>query len=392
MKPDDILNAIGEVDERHVKRAHMKDWLKAILAFTVTLAILAVTTGFLMQPDYVLTRITPDFKVNNDYVDPANLVDPKWTAMVQTQYLNGVEVSKTTFERALFGNYKVTFSPSKGDEIVLVGDAHGDHYRYEYLRCGDESALYMESFYGEDLIGRVNFITINGKQTYESGERFFNMLELEYSGSEYLVKQTKLTDDHILGYRTLDYVNHRLAETKDYDAEGRLLGRTVFSWEANKCSSISYDGTDNILGTSLCNYDWLGRITVRENYDASGDLISEELYHYRIWERYRGVGGICALIIVLSLAATIGIGVYEDRIKLPSKNEQSNENTNQVTTLKDLEREKVDRASNAILELETVLSQMDEETKESVLARLYSDINLLQMNLNRAKRDESNDS
>lgn len=46
MKPDDILNAIGEVDERYVKRAHMKDWLKAILAFTVTLAILVVATGF----------------------------------------------------------------------------------------------------------------------------------------------------------------------------------------------------------------------------------------------------------------------------------------------------------------------------------------------------------
>ena len=392
MKPDDILNAIGEVDERYVKRAHMKDWLKAILAFTVTFAILVAATGFLMQPDYVLTRITPDFEANTDYVDPDNLVNTKWTTMVQTQYLNGAALSSTTFERALYGNYKVTFSPSDGDEIVLVGDARGDNYRYEYLSRIDESAAYMESFYGEDLIGRINFITITGKQTYESGERLINMLELEYSGSEYLVKQTKLLDGHILGYRTLDYIDHRLAETKDYDSEGLLQGYTVYSWDGNKCSSISYDGAENVLGNSICMYDWLGRITVRENYDAAGNLISEEMYHYRIWERYSGVGGIFTLIVMLSLAATMGIGVYEDRIRFPSKAEQSNENTTLGLTLIDLEQEKVERVSNAILGLESMLSHVDEDTKESVIARLCSDINLLQRNLNNIKSNEPNDS
>ena len=45
MKPDDILNAIGDVEEKYVKRAHRKDMLKALAWFFGTLAVLLAFTG-----------------------------------------------------------------------------------------------------------------------------------------------------------------------------------------------------------------------------------------------------------------------------------------------------------------------------------------------------------
>ena len=40
MRPDDILAAIGEVDEIYVKKAHRKSLLKAVLVFAVIVAVL----------------------------------------------------------------------------------------------------------------------------------------------------------------------------------------------------------------------------------------------------------------------------------------------------------------------------------------------------------------
>lgn len=369
MKPDDILNAIGDVDDKYVRRAHMKDRLKAFFAALATLVLLVFISGFLMEPDYVLTRISPDFEVNTEYVDPAHLSDDKWTTMVQTGYENGTEINQTVFARSLYGKYTITYTGLEGDEVVLVGAVQGDHYCSEYLDSVSDGNLYTETYYGTDLINRVDSIVIHGKSAYEQGSQLLNMLELEYT-DEFLVRQVKRTDDQILGYRTLDYINKRLSKTTDYDSDGQMLRYTEYTYDEYTCTAITYNAESEAEGSVQSRYNWFGDLKAREHYDNAGNLVSSEVYHYRVWERYRGIEGMATLFVILCLAAAIGVGVYDDRIRIPVKRNGAPETEKDPDEVKSDASSALEKAKFAIRELELVLIKMDKDTRVQTITQL----------------------
>ena len=51
MKPDDILNAIGDVDDSYIRKAHQKSFLKAVLVFVVIMVI-GLAFAAAQYPDY----------------------------------------------------------------------------------------------------------------------------------------------------------------------------------------------------------------------------------------------------------------------------------------------------------------------------------------------------
>lgn len=314
MKPDDILNAIGEVDEEYVKRAHRKDLLKAFLAFFLTMAALLCVTSAMRRPDYILTRINPDFSVNTGYVDPVHLEDDGWTTLEYTGYANGTQTEKTKFRRTLYGNYTVTYT-SGGETSVLSGSVRSKEVRQDHL--DGERTIY--SSYGFDLIGQVDSVRVyDGINSAAS----LNALEFEYLDNGYLMKQIKLGADGAAGYRTVDHEYYHIMGTRDYDPEGNCLGYTEYIYDEYIQTGMTYTADGQVTGTSKAEFDWFGRIRNRERYDAAGNLVSREVYRYRFWERYLGLEGVLTLAGILGLSAAIGFGVYDDRIRFPHKKEE----------------------------------------------------------------------
>lgn len=319
MRPDDIINAIGEVDERFVRRAHRKDRLKSILAFILTLAISMLALSMTMEPDYVLSRYTPDLTPNNGYVDPTHLEDDHWTTMTHTSFRNGSEAAVTKFSRTLFNHYSAERTESDGSHTKLFGEIQGEYYRNEYLGSKSEQNLYTSCFYEKDLIGRLNHMVVHTESAHADGYALLNMLEFEYFENQFLVEQRKVTDTELLGYRTLDYTNHRISKTKDYDSEDNLISYTEYAYDGQTLTTKSYTADDVLTGSAIAKYDWLGRILSKESYDSEGALISREEYHYRIWELFYSIEGAICLIGILFLAMAIGKGIYDDRIHFPTK-------------------------------------------------------------------------
>ncbi len=313
MKPDDILNAIGDVEEKLVKKAHRKELLKALLVFAVCAAVMMYGVSLLLEPDYLLSRITPDFQVNTGYIDPAALEDDGWTSMTYTGYAGGQETEKTEFRRMLFGDWRITHTTGSGAEQVLIGTTWGEYYRREYAGQSGEENLYLEARYDKDIIGRVDAVTIQGKQANERGEVLLNMLTMEYTDNHFLIRQSQVRGNQVQAYQALSYVDHRLFRTRDYDAAGNVLGYTEYSYADTARTGKSYDAQGTLTGSTVSSYDWLGRVRERSHFDASGNCTGTEVYHYRVWELFRSIEGLLVLIPILSLSATLAVAVYEDR-------------------------------------------------------------------------------
>lgn len=374
MKPDDILTAIGEVDDEYVKRAHKRDTLKALGAAFVTFVALLGITQLFDEPDYILSRLTPDFQVNTGYVDPDHIVDDGWSTLKQTSYENGVEVSSTIFERSVFGNYKVRYNGSDGTGELLVGSVRGELYRHDYRESLVDDNLFLEAYYENDLADRIDFVVLKRYTNNGSAAELMTMLEVEYSDNGFVVKQIRRDDNAILGYRVFDYEDRRISQTKDFTSNGDLLGYATYTWENGDCCIEHFDFKNNVVGMSIKKYDWLGRTKEVETYDAAGSLISNEIYYYRVMERYRSAAGILALVVILSLTATIGIGVYEDRIRLP-KRAKSTESTKSLEPI-EIEIQNL-RASFSVLAKNLEMINDDERNaaiKEiNVLIRKFED-------------------
>ncbi len=363
MKPYDILSAIGDVDEILIRRAHRKDLLKGVCAFFAALALLIFLSGFLMEPDFLLARFLPDSQPNAGYIDPLHLEKAAWTTMTYTSFQDGEDTGTTIFARWLLGNYTITHRDAAGRETRLVGK---DGIR-EYQDSRQEKNLYTETIYGKDLIGRVDSILLHGKQAYPQGSQLINAVRLEYYERGPLAKQIRWDDNGTLGWRTFSYESSRIVRIQDYDAAGQPVGHTEYVYTDSGCEAASYDTSEILTGRTICQYDWTGRVSVRETYDAEGSLTGREVYHYRFWERYRGLVGGFVGILMLSLSATIGIGVYDDHISLARLTQRP----------RDLLTEKLDGLSAAIRALKPLLTRMKQEERKQAIARLYDALDSL---------------
>lgn len=320
MKPDDILSAIGDVEEKYVKRAHGKDLVKALAWFFGTLAVLLIITGNRMEPDYILSRINPDFTVNTGYVEPEHLEEDHWTTLEHTAFENGMETARTVFKRTLYDHYTVTHTPAQGESQILAGG--GVASARDYLGEKDISTFYMETYYSEDLIGRIDSMTIGSRFAHETPNVLLNYVKMEYSEGVFPLKQTRYSskeDIQPVGWRLYSTCSSGVSQTRDYDAHGNLVGYTDYTYDGTCRSSESHTAEGILIGSTQSHYDWLGRLRKRETYDAEGNLTGQEIYRYRFWERYLSLEGLITLFCGLCLAATMGIASWEERLRLPRR-------------------------------------------------------------------------
>lgn len=334
MKPEDILNAIGNVEDRYVKKAHGKDLVKALAWFFGTLTVLLIITGNMMEPDYILSRINPDFTVNTGYVEPEHLEKDRWTSMEYTAYENGEEKGRTVFRRTLYDHYTVTNIPVEGERTVLVGRA-GISAR-EYVGKKDISAFYMETYYSEDLIGRIDSMAIGSRFAHETPYEMLNYLKIEYFDS-ILTKQTRYSgkeDTLPVGWRTYSTGIRGVVQTKDYDAQGKLVGYTDYTYDGSCRRGESYTAEGVLTGSTMSHYDWMGRLRKQERYDAEGNLTGREVYRYRFWERYGSPEGLFTLFACISLSATLGIASWEERLRVPQKRKSRSDLARELKTVR----------------------------------------------------------
>lgn len=313
MKPEDILQAIGDVDEAYVRRAHRKDCIKAILAFLATFALLVGLSGFWMVPDYVMTRFTPEGDVNIGYVHPDTLTNTDWTTLEITFYENGEATGTTTVKRRLFGEYTVQTPDATYVGVMRDGIAR------DYLETQDQKNLYIESRYEFDTEGRAIGMTVHGKQAYTGDTQLLNRQSMAYSTGDLLLEHTKLDDSGILGYQEFSYRNGdvwRITE-RDSSHNRRRYSAYVYEGQTRYGATFLSDGT--VQYHTVHYVDWFGNITRLDTYQPDGSLYSTAIYRYRFWERYRGIQGTAVLLAMLSLSAAIGFGVYDDRIRFPKK-------------------------------------------------------------------------
>ena len=319
MKANDLLLAIGDVDEDLVKRAHRENLLRALIASAITLVVGICVTCFLMQPTQILTRLHPDFTVNTGYVDPAFL-EGNWTSLEQTGYRDGEAVSGTLFQQMLYGSHIRVEHYAENGETVLADISSGDaDWQEDFLLEGKEKIPYIRGMYTRDVIGRTDSMVIHALEGHPSADSVLSYVRLSYLqnglGDNWVIRQTKLREDGTLvAYRTYDYTDSRLSRTQDYTAEGVRTGYTEYSYEGYLCVGKSYREDGTLTGMTCTKTDWLGRIRWRETYDGSGERVSREVYRYRFWELYRGLEGWMTAYILLILTLTMGIYINDSPI------------------------------------------------------------------------------
>lgn len=348
MKPEDLLNAIGEVEDAYIQKAHRKSLLYAILTFVVISAVLCVIAVSQMSDDFILLRFNTDFSVNTGFIEPEVLIHDKWTSLEQTTYVNGVPVSTTEFKHTLYDNYAVTHSHN--EEVTrIVGTSNSPISPKDYLGSKHYANLYIRSQNSIDLIDRIETIAIYSETAYGDSNQELNCTKLEYfEHSDWIHRQTRLKNGHtmeeaVIGSRGYDYQNGRISGWKEWDAEGTLLSYAEYTYDGNNQTVSTYLADGTYMGTRLSQYVF-GHLKWREHYDASGELVSKEVYHYRVWELFASLEGFLSLVIILSLAATVGIGIWDDRIQIGARvvsksvNSQSEEVENLTREVNELNR------------------------------------------------------
>jgi len=323
MKPDDILNAIGEVDDIYIKKAHRKSMLKAILVFAIISIVLCSAAVSQMSEDYILMRFNTDFTVNTGYIDPEVLIHDQWTSIEQTTYANGVAVSTAQFKHTLYDNYSVTHTHD-GEVTRIIGTSASPVSSKDYLGSKHYANLYICSQNSIDLIDRIDTIAIYPETAYGDSDQELNFIKLEYLERGNLInRQTRLkngytSEETIISSCGYSYRNGQISGWKEWDPEGTLLAYAEYTYYGNIQTVTTYLADGTCTGTRVSKYSF-GNLKWREYYDASGEMVSREVYHYRVWELFSSLEGFISLFIILSLAATIGIGIWDDRIQLGTR-------------------------------------------------------------------------
>lgn len=323
MKPDDILNAIGDVDDIYIKKAHRKSLLFAILVFSV---ISIVSCAFVISQrsdDYILMRYNPDFSVNTGFIEPEVLIHDKWTSMEQITYEHGEPVGSTEFKHTLYDNYSVTRT-NNGEVTRIIGNAISPTSQKDYLGSKHYANLYIRTKNSIDLIDRIDILAIYSETAYGDSDQELNYIQLDYfERSNVINRQTRLingqtTEETVTSSRGYGHRNGQISGWKEWDSEGTLVSYAEYVYDGNTQIVSTYHADGTLIGTRLSEYTF-GHLRWREYYDASGEMVSREVYHYRVWELFGSLEGFITLFIILSIAATISIGIWDDRIQLGTR-------------------------------------------------------------------------
>lgn len=319
MKPDDILNAIGDVDDSYIRKAHQKSFLKAILVFVV-IVVIGLAFAAAQYPDYhLLLRYNPDGSVNTGYIDPEAITQNKWTSMEYTAYTDGEIASVTEFRHTIYPGYAITHT-EKGTTTTIVGSNGESLWPSDYLEKKHYTNEYISTFFSTDVLDRIDNIFINSETAYGALNQQLNYVTLEYmESSDFVHEQTQYADGRtpeasIISHRGYGSHNQQITEWKEWDPEWNLLAYAEYSYNGNTQTVNTYLSNGTLTGTRVSKYSF-GNVKWREHYSPEGDLIGREVYRYRVWELFYSVEGLLILVVTLTLSLLMAFGVWEDRIK-----------------------------------------------------------------------------
>jgi len=323
MRPDDILSAIGEVDETYIKRAHQKSFLKAFLVFVI---IMAIGLGFAAAsyPDYhLLLRYNPDGTVNTDYIDPEAITQNKWTSMEYTAYAEGEVTSVTEFQHTIYPGYAVTHTEN-GKTTTIVGSNGESLWPSDYLEKKHYTNKYITTLFSTDVLDRIDNIFINAETAYGELNQQLNYITLEYlERSDFVQRQARYAggrtpEASLVSERGYGSRNQQITEWKEWDPEWNLLAYAEYTYDGNTQTVSTYLGDGTLTGTRVSRYAF-GNVKWREHYSPEGDLIGREVYRYRFWELFYSVEGLLILVITLTLALVMAFAVWDDRIQFGTR-------------------------------------------------------------------------
>lgn len=319
MKPDDILNAIGDVDDSYIRKAHQKSFLKAVLVFVVIMVI-GLAFAAAQYPDYhLLLRYNPDGTVNTGYIDPEAITQNKWTSMEYTAYVDGEIASVTEFRHTIYPGYAITHT-EKGTTTTIVGSNGESLWPSDYLDKKHYTNEYISTLFSTDVLDRIDNIFIKSETAYGALNQQLNYVTLEYmENSDFVHEQTQYADGRtpeasIISHRGYGSHNQQITEWKEWDPEWNLLAYAEYSYDGNTQTVNTYLSNGTLTGTRVSRYSF-GNVKWREHYSPEGDLIGREVYRYRIWELFYSVEGLLILVVTLTLSLLMAFGVWEDRIK-----------------------------------------------------------------------------
>lgn len=320
MKPDDILNAIGDVDDSYIRKAHQKSFLKAVLVFVVIMVI-GLAFAAAQYPDYhLLLRYNPDGTVNTGYIDPETITQNKWTSMEYTAYADGEIVSVTEFRHTIYPGYAITHT-GNGKTTTIVGSNGESLWPSDYLEKKHYANKYITTLFSTDVLDRIDNIFINSETAYGTLNQQLNYVTLEYmESSDFVHEQTQYAggrtpEASIISHRGYGSRNKQITEWKEWDPEWNLLAYAEYSYDGNTQTVNTYLSNGTLTGTRVSRYSF-GNVKWREHYSPEGELIGREVYRYRVWELFYSVEGLLILVVTLTLSLLMAFGVWEDRIKL----------------------------------------------------------------------------
>ena len=323
MKPDDILIAIGDVDDTYIRKAHQKSFLKALAVFMV-IVIVGIAIANSQLPDYHLQlRYNPDGSVITEYLEPEAIVHNSWTSLEYTAYQNGEVQSSTLFQRRFNPNYIITHTQN-GETTKIVGSNGDAHWPSDYLGDAHYTNLYIRTLYSTDLLDRIDMVYINSETAYGVLNQQLNCIKLEYSersdlvSRQYLVKNGRTEDEEVIRSRGYDLSNQKISGWKEWDADWNLLSYAEYRYDGDTQTVSEYLADGTLTGTRVSKYAF-GDLKLREYYNPQGDLIGREVYRYRFWEPFLCFEGCFFLLLIFSLAVTMAFAVWDDRIKFGDK-------------------------------------------------------------------------
>ena len=236
--------------------------------------------------------------------------------MTSVAYEDGRETGRTVYRRALWGDYTVLAETAGHKTQVLRGTVTGRDIRLDVLVPAGEGLAerFLAPFSGDNLLyfsmydrddsGRLEHIQIfdeTQERTLLSSANFY------YFNEGLLTKQT-LTDGGMptetLASREYFYEGNTLIRTEDTSG-GSLIDSAEYSREGMVRTARFLDADGAPAGTETTTSGPFGFLLRREVFDAAGDLVRSETYHYRIWEWFVSPSGLLILeaFLIASFAA-----------------------------------------------------------------------------------------
>ena len=376
MKPDDILNAIGDVDDTFIKKAHQKSFIKALAVFLV-IVIVGVAIAYSQLPDYHLQlRYNPDGSVITEFLEPEAIIHNKWTSLEYIAYQNGQAQGTTLFQRHFNPNYIITHTEN-GETTKIVGSNGDTNWPSDYLGDAHYTNLYIRTMYSTDLLDRIDMVYINSETAYGVLNQQLNCIKLDYIehsdvvSRQYLVKNGRTEEEEVIRSRGYDLSNQKISGWKEWDADWNLLSYAEYRYDGNTQTVSEYRADGMLTGTRVSKYAF-GELKWREYYNPQGDLIGREVYRYRFWEPFLCFEGGFILFLIFSLAVTMAFAVWDDRIKFGDRLVFLNGKTTKEDTI--LLCERMDRLRIRVDKLTAQLEKADSQNLRDEISALTAEL------------------